>query len=477
MRVAESPTSTASSDRAAASVFPLPLTTMEEFMIVDSTPHYPMMCDLELTFQGRIDREAFEHGLEFALGRNLLFRSTIRRLPSGQRAWHPCETRPVVQWVSLEAPLDDSYGAPADFVSQPGLRVWVRQGDNESRVLLHFHHACADAIGGFGFIEDFLVGYHNATPDSVPIEPRPLEPERLLTRGEIGMGGRSWWRQFTDVFAGAREGIKFFAQRPAPLAAVAGSEGGVSPRPSFVTTMLSDEVSGSLRRLASESGATTNDLLMRELFIALARWNRAQGGLSARRRLRILMPQNLRERDDYMLPLTNAMSFAFVTRKSGWCERPAAMLDSLREETEAVRKGKLSLYFLGGLGSIRSAGLLKPVLRGPFCFATAVLSNLGEPSRRFVTPLPRVSGGVQAGNLIFQHVLGVPPTRPNTHVVFTIANHGPAISVTSKWDHHRYNPTDGRRIHDDYVAQLESTAREFSSLAARAAAAQLTMMA
>jgi hypothetical protein len=440
---------------------------MEAFMVADSTPDYPMMCDLELTFAGQIDRAVFERGLAFALARNPLFCCRIETIGSGP-AWVPVSDPPPVKWVALDDPLDDDYGAPADFRSQGGLRVWVRQDNGESRVLLHFHHACADAVGSFGFIEDFLVGYHNAFNDAVPLEARPLEPERLLTRGEIGMGGRGVWRQITDVLAGAREGIKFFWQRPAPLAALASPPpNAVPPRPSFVTAFLSPATTHALRSLASQAGATTNDLLMRELFVMLARWNEAAGGCSPRRRLRILMPQNLRERDDYRLPLTNAMSFAFVTRRANWRERPAAFLESLREETEAVRRGKLSLYFLGALGSIRSAGLLRPLLRGPFCFATAVLSNLGDPSRRFIASLPHTAGGLAVGNLVYRHVLGVPPTRPRTHVVFTVANHGSTMSVTCKWDHHRYNPQDGRRILDDYVAQLDDTARQFSAGAPR----------
>lgn len=450
-----------------ASVFPLPLSTMEAFMVADSTPDYPMMCDLELTFSGEIERPAFEQGLAFALARNPLFCCRIERRSQGELCWVPADEQPPVKWVGLDDPLDDTYGAAAEFDSRPALRVWVRQGRGESRVLLHFHHACADAVGTFGFIEDLLVGYHNAFPGSTPIDARPLEPERLLGRGEIGMGGRSVWRQITDVFAGAREGIKFFWQRPAPLAATATRSGpGEQLRPSFVTANLSEETTRGLRRIASEAGATTNDLMMRELFVTLARWNEAAGGFSARRRLRILMPQNLREREDYRLPLCNAMSFAFVTRRANWRDRPAAFLDSIREETEAVRRGKLSLYFLGALGSIRSAGLLLPVLRGPFCFATAVLSNLGDPARRFIANLPRVDGGIAVGNLVYRHVLGVPPTRPRTHAVFTVANHGPTMSVTCKWDHHRYNPHDGRRILDDYVAQLDATAGQFSGATA-----------
>jgi hypothetical protein len=399
--------------------------------------------------------------LEFAVARNPLFACTIGQGADGALAWQAPRQSPTVRWVRLDEPLDDTYGAEVDFNS-PALRVWVRQGGDESRVLLHFHHACADAIGTFGFIEDFLVGYHNAFPGSTPIAPRLLEPRRLLGRGEIGMGGRSLLRQITDVFSGAREGLKFFLQRPAPLAARAGEippRGQRSPRPSFITVSLTEEATAGLRRAASISGATTNDVLMRDLFCVLRRWNAEYGGIAPGRRLRILMPQNLREREDFSMPVTNAMSFAFVTRKSRWCDRPDALLESIREETDAVRRGKLSLYFLGGLGSIRSAGLLRPVLRGPFCFATAILTNMGDPSRRFSAGLQRVPGGIQTGNLVYQSVLGVPPLRPNTHAAFCIANHGTTMSISYKWDHHRYNPQTGRQLLDDYVAQLEATAR------------------
>jgi hypothetical protein len=463
MSVAQSTPSVVKSDPI-ASVFPLPLSTMEAFMVMDSRPGYGMHCDLDLSFAGRIDRAAFEAGLAFALERNPLFRFTIARQQNGKLAWQDSGQSPSVQWISLDDPLDASYGATFDLMSRPGLRIWVRRGEDESKVLLHVHHACGDGLGVNGFIEDLLVGYHNAFPGCAPIEPRPLEIERLKTRGEIGMGTRSLWRQFTDVFVGAREGAKLLFQQPVSIAAtraLAPSDPATAlpMRPFYISARLSAATTRGLRQLAKQADATTNDVLLRELFLLLANWNERHGGLPAGKRLRILMPQNLRENEDYKMPLANAISFAFVTRKASWCARPAELLESIRQETAAIRDGKLSLYFLGCMQTMRSWGLLQKIADGPFGFGAAILTNIGDPSRQFIAKLPRIDDAVQAGNVRYHGMVGVPPTRPRTGVVFTVANHGPTMSITYRWDPHQFDPQSGRQILDEFVAQLNATAQ------------------
>ena len=54
------------------SVFPLPLTLLESFMVADSRPAYPMLADVELQFQGRLDRAALASALSFAVVVRLL---------------------------------------------------------------------------------------------------------------------------------------------------------------------------------------------------------------------------------------------------------------------------------------------------------------------------------------------------------------------------------------------------------------------
>ena len=95
------------------------------------------------------------------------------------------------------------------------------------------------------------------------------------------------------------------------------------------------------------------------------------------------MPQNLREKSDYATPAANVMSFAFMTRSAALCDKPDELLKSISEETAAVKRGKLSIYFTAGLETLRGKKLLETVLRRPWCFSTAVLTNVGDPTRRF----------------------------------------------------------------------------------------------
>ncbi len=443
-----------------ASIFPLPLTTFEWFMVADNRADYPMMCDLEVQFQGSLDRSAFDAALKFAIARNPLMTARIERQRGGW-VWIATPRLPPLDWAPLGTPLDDSYAECVDLTRQTGLRIWVRQGPEQSTVLLHFHHACADGIGTFGFIEDLLAGYAAAFPDAQPVVPRELRPDRLLGRGEIGLAGRSVYRRIADTIAGAREGARFFLQAPVPLAP---TRSGTEPadrlpvRPGFHTAILPEPVVANLRRLASASGATLNDLLLRDLFLVLRSWNAAHGSRAGRRRLRILMPQNLRERDDCLMPAANMLSFAFVTRKASRCDRPEDLLHSIREETEAVRRGRLSLYFTGGLTAVQSAGVLPWLLQGPFCFATAVLTNLSDPIRRFAGQFPRTSQGLLVGNVVFLGITGIPPVRPRTRAVFGIFNNPNRFTVNLKWDPRSYSALDAEQLLAEYIAQLHATA-------------------
>ncbi len=448
------------------SVFPLPLTILESFLVLDSRPDYPMHAEVEVELQGRLDPATFQQAVCWALARNPLLTCRIDRKESGALAWVPSGKGPAVYWVGLDAPLGDAYARHFDLTTEPGFRIWVRQTEDRSKILLQFHHACADGLGCFGFVEDLLAAYAAAVPGGQPVEPRPLEPERLLHRGEIGIVGRTFWQQVRDALIGMFEGERFLLQRPMPLAAGASTVnvelpgGGPAPinGPGFITATCSEQVTAGLRRAAVQAGGTTNDVLMRDLFLTLRRWNTERDGTTRRRRLRILMPQNLRGLDDGRMPAANVMSFAFVTRQAKLCDSPQKLLHSIRVETEGVKRGLLSLYFIGGLFSLQSLGILPWLLKRRLCFATAVLSNLGYPTRRFLTQFPRSEQGLLAGNLILTGITASPPLRPHTHAAFAVMSSDRAITISLRCDPRTCSSDDARRLLDAYLAQLAATA-------------------
>ena len=153
-----------------------------------------MTCDLTIHVRGRIERTAFERALAFAsiqpaagfAGRNGRCGAAVsvpsgRSLSSTGRLGHAVGRR-------LRRPHRSDERAGSANLGPRGGRL-------SSSVLLHFHHACADGSGVFGFIEDLLAGYANACPGTEPIVPRPLEPNRLLGRGDMGVDTRSTLRK------------------------------------------------------------------------------------------------------------------------------------------------------------------------------------------------------------------------------------------------------------------------------------------
>ena len=60
----------ANSSDATEGLFPLPLSPFEQYMVQDNTNNYPMSFVLILKLNGKLDREAFQQSVDFALRRH-----------------------------------------------------------------------------------------------------------------------------------------------------------------------------------------------------------------------------------------------------------------------------------------------------------------------------------------------------------------------------------------------------------------------
>jgi NRPS condensation-like uncharacterized protein len=441
-------------------LFPLPLTPLEAFMFADTSPGYSMLCDCELQFTGEIDRGTFDRGLQFALERNPLLRSLV--VTKGKAStWVSTERLPAVDWAPMGEPFHDYYDTHIDLKTDIGLRVHVRHSDERSTVLFQFHHACCDGIGVLGFVEDFLAGYATAHSEQSQATPRSIDPSRLFNRGFAGISERTWIQKlFVDPYVGAREGIRFFWQKPRPLAGnKSPTEAGKRFAPGFIQRCVDATVSKGLRRAASSLDATANDLLLRDLFVTLQEWNLSREGKACSKYLRILMPQNLRHRDDRAMPAANCMSFAFITRPSAKCGDPNWLLKSIQEETNAIKDEQLSKHFLGSLDTAVKAGILPWFLKQKMCFSTTVLTNLGDPTRRFTSRFPRASGGgLQVGNIVLDAVVGAPPLRPETNAAFAAFASGREMIFTLRCNPHLFTEEAAESLLDQFIARLKATA-------------------
>ena len=342
-----------------------------------------------------------------------MFRSVVGRDPRLGQVWLPTDRIPPVDWAPLGTPLGDRYDAPIDLTSDLGLRVWVRQSADRSTVLLHFHHACGDALGTFAFIEDLLALYASLCPGGPAVTPRPLEPGRLLRRGLASIPKRRWYHHPFDLMFGIREGLRFFLKAPSPLAGPSQRAAGEAAGPAeMLSRSLGPDVAARLRAVASASGATVNDVLLCDMFVTMRRWNARHSGGKTGKFLRILdaaeFPRAGRRRhadgQHHELRLSDARGSAIAKHSPGCCP-------GCGPRPQVIRRDRLSVFFLGSLAAALAAGMLDKLLASKICFSTAVVSNFGLPSAAVCRPVsancPR-PGGRQHG---FPRFTGCSPAQ------------------------------------------------------------------
>ncbi len=450
---------------ASKALFPLPLNLFERYMLLDDRPDYPMTFALQARFMGQVRPAAFEAALEETVERHPLLHALVEMNARGGGVWVDAGLgSPALTWQNANSAIDSTAANRIDLRREPGFRVWVRQDADSTDVILAVHHACCDGIGLLQVLGDLMASYglRTATGDARPVLAR-LDVAQLAARGRFTVEIPEGLGRIRVLWDTLKEAAKWIGRPPTPLW-ISGEEKSNEPTPplnypGIVFHSFSEAETRQMRAAARKRNATLNDLLLRDLFVTCSQWNQAEHPGRPGRWLRINMPQNLRERHHDRMPAANAMSQAFLTRQVADCADPELLLDGLRRETEAIRRWRLGLYFLGGLSMaerIPGALRLGMALLGRQCHATTVLTNIGEFTRRFTARLPRRNGRIVAGDLILERLVGMPPLRPKTYAGFGAGTYAGELTVTARGDFDRVRADRLERLLRLYVARLSA---------------------
>ena len=374
--------------------------------------------------------------------------------------------------------MGHTQGEFIDLTSEIGMRVWVRTGQGRTRVVLQIHHACCDGMGTLRVIEDLLACYAKALDGRGSTTLAPTNVDRLRQRGHFAAMEQekpTLRIALRDILITAYEWSNILLRSPALLAVPrcdaapsrsrsgdphldAGDVSASSQWHELIDveshTLASDDVAR-LQHVASSQGATLNDVLLRDAFLALRNWNRIHGG-DSRRPIRLNVPVNLRERGEEDMPATNRIGFAFVTDRPRSGADPQALLAVVREETERIKNWKLGLYFLGGLALARGVpGAIRWSLKRKHSFATMVHSNLGRIFAR--SGLARPDGRLAAGNVVLERIAAVSPVRRLTHAGFLIFEYAGELTICLRGTRQLFGSAENRALLDAYVQQLRET--------------------
>jgi NRPS condensation-like uncharacterized protein len=438
-------------------LFPLSLTPLEKFFLADVRASHPMTFWVYLELAGNVDAEKIQTAYCAALRRHPLLRAYARPGRKGRLYWTEADDSAArITWLATDEPIEFTADERIDLAVEPGLRMWIERGEERTRLSLEFHHACCDGTGAYRFIGDLLAFYGQAfeeTAESSTVE--PCETSQL--RGRLGLQVDLW--RTRRYFALAKRGFGQLAalvrNRPSQLRGRRKPGSAVPVRPAVFFAGMTAADSQSLRRVAIASSATLNDLLIAALFRTLAAWNDQVGKRSAKSFARVMMPVDLRTGDERGMPAACLTSYTFLTHRLGECVDRVKILGAVSRDTAVIKSSAAAMVFADAVAIAGSAPKVLPlVLSAPLSLASAVLSNPGDPSRRFTATLPRRDGLIVSGNLVLKEITGVPPLRPRTNATFSVSGYGKRLTVSLRCHHSAFDADDARALLDLYMASL-----------------------
>jgi NRPS condensation-like uncharacterized protein len=446
-------------------MLPLPLTCFEEYLFRDDSPAYPMTLVIRLRLAGFLEPSSFQNALEIVLRRHPLLRATISRKRFGRLTWvDNTDRRPVIHWHAQ----GDANGFPEtpylDLTREPGIRIWVMDRDTGNDVIMQIHHCCTDGKGMMVFIEDMLIAYvlqYGTTESGLAL--RELEPGRLRERATPDLSG---WKYLKAILLqmGVLNGVReFFMRSPSPLSDTKRVPPQSAVPVSHVSPLFLTCEQDETRRMVSAArsyGATLNDLLLRDLFLAVGAWRAKKGMGHAGEWLRFSVPVNLRTAADEKAPMANSISLIFFDRQRKDLERRDRLLQSIQHDMMVIRRHFWEYSYIFSIGITRLLpGGLTLLRQDNRCYATTCFSNVGRILDK--TPLPTSEGRLVAGNVLLESIdVVAPPLRPHMDVSFNVHTYGGRLQLVLNYDSRVLSVEDARELLDLYLEEIRRTVQE-----------------
>lgn len=420
-------------------VFPLPLAAFEDYLLADDRPTCPMDFFVKLSFRGVLQRSVFQEAVDAAVDRHPLLRALIA--PRGWRGnqWVAGELSRIN--VETQPPGSIETCSAIDLKRQAGLRVFLEECDEGSRVWLQFHHVCCDGLGALRVVEDVLACYDGLVRGTGDALLRPVDPMQLRRRdrfsddrrGLLARARASIPRQWLGLLGAA----EYFAHRPISLDSPV-TQGRKADRAAGAfrcldARRLSREETIALRQTAKRLDCTTNDILLWALYRAIDGWTTRHGLGASAGYVRIMIPTNLRGERDHAMPAANRVSMVFLDRRPSDFGSSLALVDSIAREMRRIKRHRLGLSLLSAIRLVRMfPGGIRRMLPENGCLSTTMLTNVLDPTAHF--RLQRREGRIVAGEVVLENLEGFAPYRPKTPVSFAALFYAHRLNLCMNFD-------------------------------------------
>lgn len=437
-------------------------TPFEELMFYQDSRAYPCTCFVRMQFHGVLERQSFTRAARRALTRHPLLgaKVTLRR---GKPHWllSP-DGEPVIHWQEAEVNQASPSTSWLDLVGEGGLRLIVVVDATRSDLLVQFHHACCDGVGIFQFILDLLIAYANeagATPGSYRFP--KLDPERLRQRGSLGLTSKKLLKMVPQQMIGLQGVRQFVMRTPRPIVPHQRWPNDTPAHdvyPALCADQFDADTTQGLRASAKQLGVTVNDLLARDLFLALHQFRTGRALGQPEDWLRMMIPMNLRSVADRHLPAANIVSSVFLDRRGSDFTDGESLLASIKEQMDLIKRLQLGFTFIFSLYANRLLpGGLRRVGAGTNCNTSVVFTNLGKLFAR--TPLPKDQGRLVAANVRLDRIAIAAPLAPYLCASFAAGWYADRLTLTLHHDPRVLDAPSAQQLLQCFVEQVRTSAR------------------
>ena len=441
--------------------FSLPFAPFEHLMLADDCPDHPMSFFIQMKFQGRFDRPQLNAALTTALALHPLLNSRIRgsaQDATSRITWIEADSPPpAIDWNNADVPIRFAARRWMDLKSESGIRLWLREAETTTTLMLQIHHCCCDGIGASSFIDTLLTAYHLLHTSASTSAMEAMFDAQLLRLRDPSCA--TWQRILKTAWNAIFRVAPYFKHSPIPLAtprALPLDDSNGDQFPQFHTSTLDEADTEQIEMTAKRLGVSLNVLLLRDLFLVLDRWNRRYSPDHRSRTIRVCIPINLRRPVYRRMPAANMVSLLLLDRDAKQLADPMRLLGNLNAQIEQTLRVRKYLVFIPAIKLLGMfPGRLAARMQRTKCLASAVMSNLGVLGAR--PPLVGPDRRMACGGLVLENIEVVLPLRPLTHAVFAALIYGGKLSLTVSYDPRWIDAADGFELLESFVRQLKAS--------------------
>ena len=400
-------------------LFPLPLTSMERFHLLDNSDDAPNYIYCRLEFAGTIQAEHAEQALRSTIQRHPIMGSEIKN-KDGKLAWHwNPELRKPIDWQELAT---DSVDLPE--LTDSLWRVVARQRDNKTTFWMYGIHVLSDGIGAISFVTDWLKIYHNLCADQPATHRlRKLDQNLLKHRGNLGLLKGSYLKHLWKQPLGFYGALKFVFRKAAVFSASSNKKAwDYKTQPVVIGDWIDAKATEQLTAEAQRRNVSLHSLLLGHYFVHLHHWCQTYHSDQTKKWIRVIHPFNIRDYADRRMTTTNRAAIVQIDRRDKDFDDFQGLVENLDREVSVIHRWQLSKLFLISIRMMSAIpGMLRRSATDKKSRGTSVFTNLSESFGRAGFAVENES--LVVGNLQMTAFDLVGPVREGTPVNMTVQRH------------------------------------------------------